>query len=95
MSVPKNFGLALGSLAIALTGVVVTTPSADAASGIYSNCTAMHKRWSHGVGRSNARDSTSGTPVTNFFHSTKQYKIAMSKNRGLDGDKDGIACERR
>jgi hypothetical protein len=41
-----------------------------------------------------ASDHTSGTPVTNFKRSTKLYKLAMSYNRGLDRDKDGIACEK-
>jgi hypothetical protein len=38
---------------------------------------------------------TSGTPVTNFKHSTKKYKKAMRHNSDLDRDKDGIACEKR
>jgi Excalibur calcium-binding domain len=33
--------------------------------------------------------------VTDFKHSTKLYKVALSHNRGLDRDKDGIACEKR
>ena len=45
------------------------------------------------LGKAGAHDKTSGTPVTNFLHSTKQYNTAMNKNRGLDRDKDGIACE--
>jgi Excalibur calcium-binding domain len=48
----------------------------------------------HGVGRLGARDHTSGTPVTNFKRSTRIYRIGMSHNRGLDRDKDGIACEK-
>jgi hypothetical protein len=28
------------------------------------------------------------------MRSTKLYKLAMSYNRGLDRDKDGIACEK-
>jgi Excalibur calcium-binding domain len=32
--------------------------------------------------------------VTDFKHSTKLYKLAMSSNRRLDRDKDGIACEK-
>jgi hypothetical protein len=32
----------------------------------------------------------SGTPVTNFKRSTRLYL----QNRGLDRDKDGIACEK-
>jgi hypothetical protein len=33
--------------------------------------------------------------VTSFYRSTRLYNIAMSYNRGLDRDKDGIACEQR
>jgi hypothetical protein len=36
---------------------------------------------------------TSGDPVTNFKRSNALYRLAMSYNRGLDRDKDGIACE--
>jgi Excalibur calcium-binding domain len=31
--------------------------------------------------------------VTNFKRSTQIYRLAVSHNRGLDRDKDGIACE--
>lgn len=93
MSNVKGLALVGATLAITVSGLVVAAPSADAASGIYRNCTALHTKWKHGVGRSNAHDSTSGTPVTNFFHNTRKYRTAMKKNRGLDRDKDGIACE--
>jgi hypothetical protein len=59
------------------------------------NCTALNKRFPHGVGKLRAHDRTTGTPVTNFRRSTRLYRIAMSYNRGLDRDKDGIACEKR
>jgi hypothetical protein len=35
-----------------------------------------------------------GVPVRNFKHSTRLYRTAMRYNRGLDRDKDGIACEK-
>lgn len=95
MSVFKGLGVAVASLAVTCSGLVLTAPAADAATGIHRNCTALHKKWKHGVGRAGARDKTSGKPVTNFYRSTRQYKIAMRKNRGLDRDKDGIACESR
>ena len=91
----KGFAVATASLAITCSGLVFTAPAADAATGIHRNCTALQKKWKHGVGRAGARDKTSGKPVTNFYRSTKQYRIAMNKNRGLDRDKDGIACEKR
>jgi hypothetical protein len=47
------------------------------------------------VGKLLARDKTSGEPVTNFKSSTRLYRIAMSCNKGLDRDKDGVACEKK
>jgi hypothetical protein len=55
----------------------------------------VNKKYRHGVGKVGARDKTSGTPVTNFKRSNFLYKTAMRYNRGLDRDKDGIACEKR
>ncbi|MFT4225506.1 excalibur calcium-binding domain-containing protein [Micropruina sp.] len=62
---------------------------------LYKNCTSLNKKYKHGVGKSGAKDKTSGKRVTNFKKSTKIYNEAMSYNRGLDRDKDGIACEKR
>lgn len=47
--------------------------------------------------RERVRESNKGEGVlvvTNFKRSTKLYRLAMSYNRGLDRDKDGIACEK-
>jgi hypothetical protein len=68
--------------------------SSAATPRLYKNCTNLNKKYPHGVGRLRARDRTSGTPVTNFKRSTRLYNLAMSYNRGLDRDKDGIACEK-
>ena len=62
---------------------------------VYKNCTALNKKYPHGLGRLRARDKTSDTPVTTFKRSTRLYNVAMSWNKGLDRDKDGIACEKR
>ena len=62
---------------------------------LYKNCTNLNKRYPHGVGKVNARDRTSGEPVTNFRRSNTLYRRAMSYNKGLDRDKDGIACEKK
>jgi Excalibur calcium-binding domain len=69
--------------------------SVDLIPRLYKNCTNYNKRYPHGVGKRFARDKTSGTPVTNFRRSTLLYNRAMRYNRGLDRDKDGIACEKR
>ena len=93
---------AAASLAFAPTSSEVvafakdTSPSAgEAMPRLYRNCTNYNKRYPHGVGRLLARDKTSGTPVTNFKRSTVLYNTGMRYNRGLDRDKDGIACEKR
>ncbi len=75
-------------------GAAIDGPAVTArAPLLYRNCTNLNKKYPHGVGKLTARDRTSGTPVTNFRRSTRIYNIAMSHNRGLDRDKDGIACE--
>jgi hypothetical protein len=61
---------------------------------LYKNCTNLNKKYPHGIGRAHARDHSSGSHVTTFFRSDRLYRVAMSYNRGLDRDKDGIACER-
>jgi Excalibur calcium-binding domain len=60
----------------------------------WKNCKHVNARYPHGVGRYGAHDKTTGVPVTNFKHSTRLYRLAMHYNRGLDRDKDGIACEK-
>ena len=76
----------LSALALGATAV----PVAHAARS-FKNCASMHRVYPHGVGRPGAQDHTSGTPVTNFKRSRTLYRA----NRGLDRDKDGIACEQR
>ncbi|WP_193607275.1 excalibur calcium-binding domain-containing protein [Nocardioides lijunqiniae] len=71
-----------------------SAPSASASvakAKTYKNCTALNKVYPHGVGKPNARDKTSGTPVTNF----KRSKALYQANTKSDRDKDGIACEKK
>lgn len=88
--------LALHGLIVAVVvaaALVVASTAFAVAPPLYKNCTNLNKRYPHGVGKVGARDHTSGTPVTNFKRSNAIYRVAMSYNRGLDRDKDGIACE--
>jgi hypothetical protein len=87
------------SVILLLVGIVAATTAVANASlatipAKWKNCTAVNQHYPHGVGRNNAHDHTSGVPVTNFKHSTRLYKIAMHYNKGLDRDRDGIACEK-
>jgi hypothetical protein len=91
MNLDHRIGAACAA-AIVLTAMSIS-PAEAAVS--YKNCTALQKTYPHGLGKTHAKDKTSGTPVTNFKHSTKKYKKAKRHNSGLDRDKDGIACEKR
>ena len=73
----------------------VSVPKATTAKYKFKNCTALNKTYAHGVGKSNAKDKTSGKPVTTFKKSTSLYNKVIRYKRGLDRDKDGIACEKR
>jgi hypothetical protein len=93
-----KFQLTIASAVLAGAMVWGGPPFASAASAVpapWKNCTQVNKRYPHGLGKVGARDKTSGTPVTNFKRSNLLYKTAMRYNRGLDRDKDGIACEKR
>ena len=76
--------------------VVAFSPSAAAAMPLlYRNCTNYNAKYPHGVGRATARDKTkSGDPVRTFKRSTRLFNLAMSYNKGLDRDKDFVACEK-
>ncbi|HEY6797499.1 MAG TPA: excalibur calcium-binding domain-containing protein [Kineosporiaceae bacterium] len=58
----------------------------------FTNCTAMHTTYPHGVGRKGARDKVRGRtkPVTTFYVNTTVYNA----NTRLDADHDGVACEK-
>ena len=91
----------LVSACVASSATVLGVTLAPAASGasatpwLWQRCSHVHTRYPHGVGRRYAHDHTSGTPVRNFYRSTRLYNRAMSYNSRLDADKDGIACEKR
>jgi hypothetical protein len=85
------------SAALIASALIASPPALAALAAIpavYKNCTALNKKYPHGLGRANAKDKTSGKPVTNFKRSTALYNKAMSFNKRLDGDKDGVACEK-
>lgn len=96
----KRFSIS-GVRALVATGAIVLglAPVPAASSGVSSlwdNCTQVHTKYAHGVGKAGARDRTrSGSnPVTTFKRSTRLYNVAMRSNSDLDRDRDGIACEK-
>jgi hypothetical protein len=82
--------------AVIVGGLVAVNAPADAARPAWTkNCTALNKKFPHGVGKVNAHDHvSSGTPVTTFKRSDKLFGQAMRYNKGLDRDHDKIACEK-
>jgi uncharacterized membrane protein len=87
---PRRIAALVTSAAVLALPLAATTVPADAATH-YKNCSAMHKKYHHGVGKKGAKDKTSGKKVTNFKVSNSLYKA----NKKLDRDHDGIACEKR
>ncbi len=88
---------ALVALTLCSPLLVGVAPAAAAVPAKYANCTNLQKSYAHGVGRANATDKVSGSarPVTTWKRDTKEYNRAIGYNRGLDRDKDGIACEKK
>jgi len=86
--------VAAGAVALA-AALVPAAPGSSATPWLWQRCSHVNTKYKHGLGKRYAHDRTRGTtePVTNFYRSTRLYNIAMGYNRGLDRDKDGIACE--
>lgn len=80
-------------IALVAPTLLLFAPSAQAAVS-YKNCTELHKTYPHGIGRVDARDKTSGKPVTTFKKDTAGYNKAIKAKADLDRDRDGIACEK-
>jgi excalibur calcium-binding domain-containing protein len=78
--------LAVGVIVLGCTQFAAAAPQASRR----MNCKTVNARYPHGVGKVGARDRTSGTPVTTFRRSNALYY----RYKGLDRDKDGIACEK-
>jgi hypothetical protein len=92
MTTTRGAGVLLAVCTIALGTVGVANALIPAQ---WKNCTNVNKRYAHGVGRVGAHDSTTGVPVTNFKRSNALYATAVKFNKGLDRDKDRVACEKK
>jgi outer membrane murein-binding lipoprotein Lpp len=86
--------LATTTLAAGTVAAAVLAGTAEAKMPpLYKNCAHLNAKYQHGLGKVGAHDKTVGTPVTTFKRSNRLFALAMSYNRGLDRDRDGIACE--
>lgn len=87
--------IAIAATTLAAATFTLAGPASAHTTGLHDNCTNLNKTWPHGVGLTNARDRTSGTPVTTFYRNSTAYRAAEGHNGTLDADNDGIACEKR
>jgi hypothetical protein len=78
------------ALALALLGTVATGSPAGAATGTFKNCTAMHKVYKNGVAKTKFA-ATHAKPAK--IKSPKVSSSLYAKNKKMDRDKDGVACE--
>ena len=90
----------LAVLTAAAVVALVAAPAAQAAppaASAYKNCTVLNSQFPNGIGTATAVDrvAAGAKPVTTFRRDTAGYTRAMQHNRGLDRDKDGVACEKR
>lgn len=81
-------GDATTSAGVSAAAHVVVKPKHPVKPKKYASCNALVEVYAHGVGRSRAKDK--GGDVVTFTRDAKTY----GKNKKLDRDKDGIACER-
>jgi hypothetical protein len=80
--------LACLTLVVVLAAVLATQAFAGATK--FKNCTAVHKKYKHGIAK-----STKAAKRANGL--TGKPKISLSlytANKGKDRDRDGVACEK-
>ena len=86
----KKIGAVLTAAVLALGVAAIPAQPADAAPAKFKNCTMLNKTFKGGVSMNatvrNKGGKTKYAPTVN----TAVY----NNNKGLDRDKDGIACER-
>jgi hypothetical protein len=77
-----------------VAALTLAAPASAAIPAIYKNCTALNKKYPHGLGRANARDKTSGVPVTTFTRNTRLYNIADRHNGASTATTTGSPARR-
>ena len=82
----------------AKTAPAKTAPAKTVKVTKFKNCTAMHKKYAGGVAKNSKVHNTktvAGHKVrAKSSHKPKVSAALYSANKGLDRDKDGIACEK-
>lgn len=101
MKIRRSVSLVLAAAVVGFGGFApITAEAAPKKPAWTKNCTALNKVYPHGVGKAKAVDRDAKGKVLkkgvkNFKKSDAIYAQAMKYNKGLDRDKDGIACEKK
>ncbi|MDQ2625266.1 MAG: excalibur calcium-binding domain-containing protein [Actinomycetota bacterium] len=99
-----TLALVLGPGALAIAPVPEAQGGSRAAATVtaaakkFKNCAVLHKKYNGGVAKNKKVKNTKvvrgkKVPATSKYRPTVSKKI-YAKNKHLDRDKDGIACER-
>lgn len=90
--------LVLAATALLCLGVAAPATAAEAAPARFSNCSAVHAVYSGGIAKDGVTRNTvtsHGKRTTRPLRGTVQHSTQLySANRGLDRDRDGVACEK-
>ncbi|MFC5604301.1 excalibur calcium-binding domain-containing protein [Sporosarcina koreensis] len=81
-----------GLIAMSLAFLIASMPihSANAAPAKFKNCTELNKTYPGGVAKNAKVKNVGGKTKYKPFVSAEIYNV----HKGMDRDKDGIACER-
>lgn len=80
---------ALIVLSFGATAEAASTPKT------YKNCTELNKKYAHGVGKKGAHDKIKGKVTSKSVKTFKVDDAAYKANKKMDGDNDGISCEKK
>ena len=73
----RAIGAAIAA-AVMTAGTLAAVTPASAAPQRYDSCAELHEAYPYGVGERDAKDRTSGTPVTSFKRSNRLYRAVLS-----------------
>jgi hypothetical protein len=92
----RRVGVVVLSGVLALGAVAFPSPDTALAAKKYPNCKALNKVYPHGVGKPGAKDKVNGKyrPGRSVTTWTKNRAV-YNANTARDGDKDGVACEKK
>ena len=94
----KVAAILAASVALMSFTFATATPAEAASAKKYQNCTQLHKKYPGGVAKTskvrNTKKQNGRIVPAKSTRSPRVDKALYDKNKGLDRDKDGIACER-